>query len=224
MSDFIHHEMFPLAEDTASYRRLTTDYVATARFEGETVLKVDTRALTLLAEEAMRDTAHFLRSEHLAQLRRILDDPEASGNDKFVALELLKNANIAAGGVLPMCQDTGTAIVLGKKGQNVWTGGDDEAALAEGIVNAFVGSNLRYSQLAPLDMFNEVNTGTNLPAQIDLHATPGDTYRFLFVAKGGGSANKTFLYQETKALLNPDSLMAFLDAQIRTIGAAACPP
>ena len=224
MSEFIHHEMFTLGEDTASYRRLTTDYVDTARFEGETVLKVDTRALTLLAEEAMRDTAHFLRSEHLAQLRRILDDPEASGNDKFVALELLKNANIAAGGVLPMCQDTGTAIVLGKKGQNVWTGGDDEAALAEGIVNAFVGSNLRYSQLAPLDMFNEVNTGNNLPAQIDLHATPGDTYRFLFVAKGGGSANKTFLYQETKALLNPDALMAFLDAQIRTIGTAACPP
>ena len=224
MSEFIHHEMFPLAEDTASYRRLTTDYVDTARFEGETVLKVDTRALTLLAEEAMRDTAHYLRSGHLAQLRRILDDPEASGNDKFVALELLKNANIAAGGVLPMCQDTGTAIVLGKKGQNVWTGGDDEAALAEGIVNAFVGSNLRYSQLAPLDMFDEVNTGNNLPAQIDLHATPGDTYRFLFVAKGGGSANKTFLYQETKALLNPDGLMAFLDAQIRTIGTAACPP
>ena len=224
MSEFIHHEMFRLAEDTASYRRLTTDYVATTRFEGETVLKVDTRALTLLAEEAMRDTAHFLRSEHLAQLRMILDDPEASGNDKFVALELLKNANIAAGGVLPMCQDTGTAIVLGKKGQNVWTGGDDEAALAEGIVNAFVGSNLRYSQLAPLDMFDEVNTGNNLPAQIDLHATPGDTYTFLFVAKGGGSANKTFLYQETRALLNPDRLMAFLDAQIRTIGTAACPP
>ena len=224
MSEFIHHEMFPLGEDTAPYRRLTTDYVDTARFDGETVLKVDTRALTLLAEEAMRDTAHFLRSEHLAQLSRILDDPEASGNDKFVALELLKNANIAAGGVLPMCQDTGTAIVLGKKGQNVWTGGDDEAALAEGIVNAFVGSNLRYSQLAPLDMFDEVNTGNNLPAQIDLHATPGDTYRFLFVAKGGGSANKTFLYQETKALLNPDGLMAFLDAQIRTIGTAACPP
>ncbi len=224
MSDFTHHEMFALAEDTAPYRRLTTDYVDTARFEGETVLKVDTRALTLLAEEAMRDTAHFLRSEHLAQLRTILDDAEASGNDKFVALELLKNANIAAAGVLPMCQDTGTAIVLGKKGQNVWTGGDDEAALAEGILNAFVGSNLRYSQLAPLDMFNEVNTGTNLPAQIDLQATPGDTYRFLFVAKGGGSANKTFLYQETKALLNPDRLMAFLDAQIRTIGTAACPP
>ncbi len=224
MSEFIHHEMYPLAEDTASYRRLTTDYVDTARFEGETVLKVDTRALTLLAEEAMRDTSHFLRSEHLAQLRRILDDAEASGNDKYVALELLKNANIAAGGVLPMCQDTGTAFVLGKKGQNVWTGGDDEAALAEGIVNAFVGSNLRYSQLAPLDMFNEVNTGNNLPAQIDLHATPGDTYRFLFVAKGGGSANKTFLYQETKALVNPDRLRSFLDAQIRTIGTAACPP
>ncbi|MFQ5618550.1 MAG: fumarate hydratase [Rhodospirillales bacterium] len=224
MSEFIHHEMFPLAEDTAPYRRLTTDYVDTARFEGETVLKVDARALTLLAEEAMRDTSHFLRSEHLAQLRRILDDAEASGNDKFVALELLKNANIAAGGVLPMCQDTGTAIVLGKKGQNVWTGGGDEAALAEGIVNAYVGSNLRYSQLAPLDMFNEVNTGNNLPAQIDLHATPGDTYRFLFVAKGGGSANKSFLYQETKALLNPDGLMTFLDAQIRTIGTAACPP
>lgn len=224
MSQYVHREMFPLGEDTAPYRLLTTDYVSRGEFDGQPVLKVDTRALTLMAEDAMRDTSHLLRPGHLEQLARILDDPEASDNDRFVALELLKNANIAAGGVLPMCQDTGTSIVLGHKGQNVWTNGDDEAALSEGILKAFLDNNLRYSQMAPLDMFEEVNTGNNLPAQIDLFAGPGDTYKLMFVAKGGGSANKTFLYQETKALLNPERLMGFLDEKLRSLGTAACPP
>ena len=224
MSQYIHHEMFPLGEDTAPYRLLTTDYVNRDEFDGRQILKVDTLALTQMAAEAMRDTSHLLRPSHLEQLAKILDDPEASDNDRFVALELLKNANIAGGGVLPMCQDTGTAIVLGKKGQNVWTNGDDEAALSEGILNAFLDNNLRYSQMAPLDMFQEVNTGTNLPAQIDLFADKGDAYKLMFVAKGGGSANKTFLYQETKALLNPERLMAFLDEKLRLLGTAACPP
>ncbi len=224
MSTYTHHQMFPLGEDTAPYRKLTDAHVATARFDGRTVLKVEAEALTLLADAALRDTAHLLRPGHLAQLRSILDDAEASDNDRFVALELLKNANIAAGGVLPMCQDTGTAIVIAKKGENVWTGGDDEAALSEGILKAYTETNLRYSQLAPLDMFNEVNTGNNLPAQIDIFAAPGDAYKFLFIAKGGGSANKTFLYQETKALLNPERLARFLDEKMRAIGTAACPP
>ena len=220
-----HHEMFRLAPDTQTpYRLLTADHVATARFEGRTVLKVETQALTLLAAQALRDTSHLLRPGHLKQLASILGDGEASENDRFVAIELLKNANIAAGGVLPMCQDTGTAIVFAKKGQYVWTSGDDEAALSQGIANAYVENNLRYSQVAPLDLFTEVNTGTNLPAQIDIHAVGGDEYKFLFLAKGGGSANKTFLYQQTKALLNPDSLNAFLDEKIRTLGTAACPP
>ena len=220
-----HHEMFPLAEDTQTpYRLLTADHVATTRFEGRTVLKVETQALTLLAAQALRDISHLLRPGHLRQLASILDDPEASENDRFVAIELLKNANIAAGGVLPMCQDTGTAIVYAKKGQSVWTSGDDEAALSQGILDAFVENNLRYSQMAPLDLYTEVNTGTNLPAQIDLHAVAGDDYRFLFLAKGAGSANKTFLYQQTRALLNPESLTAFLDEKIRTLGTAACPP
>ena len=213
-----------MGEDSAPYRLLTTDYVSQDEFDGRKVLKVDTRALTLMAAVAMRDTSHLLRPGHLEQLARILDDPEASDNDRFVALELLKNANIAAGGVLPMCQDTGTAIVLGKKGQNVWTNGDDEAALSEGILKAFLDNNLRYSQMAPLDMFEEINTGSNLPAQIDLFAGPGDAYKLMFVAKGGGSANKTFLYQETKALLNPERLMEFLDEKLRSLGTAACPP
>ena len=225
MSTAEHHEIFPLAPDTQTpYRLLTADHVATTRFEGRTVLKVGTQALTLLAAQALRDTSHLLRPGHLKQLASILDDGEASENDRFVALELLKNANIAAGGVLPMCQDTGTAIVFAKKGQSVWTSGDDEAALSQGILNAYVENNLRYSQVAPLDLFTEVNTGTNLPAQIDIHAVGGDDYKFLFLAKGGGSANKTFLYQQTKALLNPDSLAAFLDEKIRTLGTAACPP
>jgi len=224
MTDPTYHEMFPLGADETPYRLLTTDHVATAEFEGQTVLKVAPEALTLLAAQAMQDTSHLLRPGHLAQLAKILDDPEASGNDRFVALELLKNANIAAGGVLPMCQDTGTAIVMAKKGQNVWTGGGDEAALSDGILKAYTENNLRYSQVSPLDMFEETNTGTNLPAQIEVYATSGDAYKFLFIAKGGGSANKSFLFQETKALLNPDSLMKFLDEKIRSLGTAACPP
>ena len=224
MSEFINHEIFRLGADDTEYRRLTDEYVETASFAGETVLKVAPEALGRLATEAYRDVSHLLRPGHLAQLRKILDDPEASDNDRFVALDLLKNANIAAGGVLPMCQDTGTAIVMGKKGQRVWTGGGDEAAIAEGISRTYTETNLRYSQVAPLDMFEEVNTGDNLPAQIDLLATDGDEYHFLFIAKGGGSANKTFLYQETKALLNPESLIKFIDEKIRTLGTAACPP
>ncbi|HEB79883.1 MAG TPA: fumarate hydratase [Rhodospirillales bacterium] len=227
MSDFVHHEIFPLDGpngDDAPYRLVTSGHVSVFEAAGRKLLKVDPQALTLLAKEAMRDASHFLRPGHLAQLAKILDDPEASDNDRFVALELLKNANISAGGVLPMCQDTGTAIIMAKKGQNVWTGGGDEAALAEGVRRAYLDNNLRYSQVSPLDMYNEVNTGDNLPAQIDIFATEGDAYKFLFMAKGGGSANKTFLYQQTKALLNPDSLMAFLDEKIRTLGTAACPP
>ena len=224
MSTYVHHEMFPLGEDTTPYRLVTSDHVSTVEFEGRTVLKIAPEALTLLAEQAIHDTQHLLRPAHLAQLRKIMEDPEASANDKFIALEFLKNAVIAADGVLPMCQDTGTIIVMGKKGENVFTGGDDEAALSEGIEKTFLTDNLRYSQVSPLDMFEEVNTGNNLPAQIELYATPGEAYKFLFVAKGGGSANKTFLFQETKALLNPESLMKFVDAKIRTLGTAACPP
>ena len=224
MSDYVHYPMFPLAAEDTPWRKLTGDPVSTTTFEGETVLKVDPQALTLLTAEAFKDISHLLRPRHLDQLAKILDDPEASDNDRFVALDLLKNANIAAGGVLPMCQDTGTAIIMGKKGANVWTGGGDEAALSEGILNAYADSNLRYSQMAPLDLFDEVNTGTNLPAQIEIYADEGDAYKFLFIAKGGGSANKTFLYQETKALLNPESLLRFLDEKVRTLGTAACPP
>ena len=214
-----------MSPDTQTpYQLLTADHVATTRVEGHTVLKVEPQALTLLAAQALRDVSHLLRPGHLKQLASILDDGEASENDRFVALELLKNANISAGGVLPMCQDTGTAIVFAKKGQFVWTSGEDEAALSQGIANAFAENNLRYSQVAPLDLYTEVNTGTNLPAQIDINAVGGDEYKFLFLAKGGGAANKTFLYQQTKALLNPNSLTAFLDEKIRTLGTAACPP
>ncbi len=200
------------------------DFVEIQELGGETVLKVDEAALSLLAAEAMRDVAHLFRPSHLAQLRAILIDPEASENDRYVALELLKNANISAGMVLPSCQDTGTAIVVAKKGQYVWTAGHDEAALSRGIAETFATSNLRYSQMAPLDMYEEVNTGSNLPAQIDIQAEAGAAYKFLFIAKGGGSANKTFLFQETKALLNPQTLLAFLDQKMRTLGTAACPP
>ena len=224
MSESAYRDMFPLGHDDTPYRKLTGDYVKTEKVNGKTILTVDRRALTMLADEALRTTSHLLRPGHLKQLRAILDDPEASDNDRFVALDLLKNANIAAGGILPMCQDTGTAIVIGKKGQYVWTDGDDEAALSDGILKAYTETNLRYSQVAPVDMYTEVNTGNNLPAQIDIHAAEGDAYSFLFMAKGGGSANKTFLYQETKALLNPERLMAFLDEKIRTLGTAACPP
>src|SRR6202790_3115471 len=224
MSELDFHELFPLGEDGTPYKKLTGDHVATAEFAGERVVKVQPEALTLLAQQAFIDSAHLLRPGHLAQLRKILDDPEASSNDKFVAFDLLKNANIAAGKVLPMCQDTGTAIVMGKKGQQVWTGGDDAAALSLGIRRTYTETNLRYSQVAPLSMYEEVNTGDNLPAQIDLYAEPGEEYKFLFVAKGGGSANKSFLYQQTKAVLNPKSLVKFVDEKIRTLGTAACPP
>ncbi|MBL6942676.1 MAG: fumarate hydratase [Rhodospirillales bacterium] len=224
MSAYDHHTMFPLAQVETPWRLLTTDYVSLADFEGTQVLKVDPEALKVLCAAAMVDIAHLLRPGHLQQLRNILDDDEASDNDRFVALDLLKNANISAGGILPMCQDTGTAIVMGYKGQQVWTGGGDEAALSEGVLKTFTESNLRYSQVAPLDMFTETNTGNNLPAQIDIYASEGKEYKFLFIAKGGGSANKTFLFQQTKALLNPESLMTFLDEKIRTLGTAACPP
>ena len=214
----------PGDHDDTPYRKLTADHVSTFEANGRTFLQVEPEALTLLTRAAMRDIAHLLRPGHLAQLRAILDDPEASPNDRFVALELLKNASIAAGGVLPGCQDTGTAIVMGKKGQYVFTGGGDEAAIARGVHETYQTANLRYSQLAPLDAFREKNTGTNLPAQIELYATDDDEYHFLFMAKGGGSANKSLLFQETKALLNPDSLRKFVDDKLRSLGTAACPP
>src|SRR6478752_9863456 len=224
MSVFQYQEMLPTGADDTPFRRLTTDYVSTFEAAGQRFLRVEPEALTLLTREAMRDIAHLLRPGHLAQLARILEDPEASPNDRFVALDLLKNANIAAGGVLPMCQDTGTAIVMGKRGQNVLTDGNDEAALSRGIYDAYNKLNLRYSQMAPITTWDEKNTGTNLPAQIELYATDGDAYKFLFMAKGGGSANKSFLFQETRALLNEASLLKFLDEKIRSLGTAACPP
>jgi fumarate hydratase class I len=210
--------------DATPYRKLTGDLVQPLSAGGRQFLEVAPEALTLLTRTAMRDIAHLLRPGHLAQLRAIFDDKDASPNDHFVALELLKNANIAAGGVLPGCQDTGTAIVMGKRGQLVLTAGDDEAAIARGVFDTYAEANLRYSQVAPLDMFEENNTGNNLPAQIELYAVDGDEYHFLFMAKGGGSANKSLLFQETKALLNPASLTAFLDQKLRSLGTAACPP
>ena len=224
MNGYVHRELLPLGEDPTPYRLLTTDCVSTGEFEGRPILKVASEGLTLLADQAIRDSAHLLRPGHLAQLRRILDDPEASDNDRFVALDMLKNANIAAGWVLPMCQDTGTAIVMGKKGHQVWTEGDDEAALSAGIAKAYQETNLRYSQLAPLSMFEEQNTRTNLPAQIEIFAEQGAAYKFMFMAKGGGSANKSYLFQETRALLTPERLHSFIDDKLRMIGTAACPP
>ena len=224
MTAFRHQAIFEHQGDLTDYRKLTDEYVSTGSFEGREILKVQPQALTLMARVAMDDVSHLLRASHLKQLARILEDEEASDNDRFVAQELLKNANIASARVLPGCQDTGTAIVLGYKGQNVFTSGDDAAALSRGVYEAFQERNLRYSQLAPLDMYREQNTKTNLPAQIEIHAEPGDDYRFLFIAKGGGSANKMFLYQETKALLNPESLMKFLEEKLRSLGTSACPP
>jgi len=224
MPEFIYQEMFPLAEDTTEYRRLTTDHVAAAIFDGEAMLKITPAGLTLLAERAFADVAHRLRPSHMALLRKILNDPEASDNDRYVALEMIKNAVISADGVFPMCQDTGTAVIIGKKGQQVWTGGDDERALSEGVFNAYTRNNLRYSQNAPLSMYEEKNTGCNLPAQIDLYAVAGKAYKFLFIAKGGGSANKTYLYQETKATLTPEKLVDFLHTKMTSLGTAACPP
>lgn len=224
MSGFQYSSILPLTPDDTEYRLVTREGVSTFEVDGRTCLRVDREALRRLSAEALRDIAHLLRTSHLAQLQKILEDPEASDNDRFVALDLLKNANIAAGGVLPMCQDTGTAIVMGKKGQNVFTGFNDEEAIAEGVYSTYKESNLRFSQLAPLDMYREKNTGTNLPAQIELYATPGDSYEFLFMAKGGGSANKSYLYQETKALLNEERLLSFVEEKVRSLGTAACPP
>src|SRR5712671_3486126 len=225
MPEFAFQELLPVDHNDATpYRLLSAEHVSTFDAAGQRFLRVEPEALTLLTRQAMFDIAHYLRPGHLAQLRAILDDPEASSNDRFVALDLLKNANIAAGGILPMCQDTGTAIVMAKKGQQVWTGADDAAALSEGIRRTYTETNLRYSQVAPLSMYEEVNTGDNLPAQIDIYAEPGAEYDFLFIAKGGGSANKSFLYQQSKAVLNPKSLLKFLDEKIRTLGTAACPP
>ena len=230
---FHYQEIFEHGADTTTYRTLTSEHVSTALlrlqtsetgFEEREILIVRPEALTLLAREAMDDVAHLLRASHLRQLGLILDDPEASENDRFVALELLKNANVAAGRVLPGCQDTGTAIAVGYKGQQVFTTGHDAEALSRGIYEAYAQRHLRYSQMAPLDLYTEKNTGTNLPAQIELYADSGAAYRFLFIAKGGGSANKTFLYQETKALLNPNSLRSFVTEKIRTLGTSACPP
>lgn len=223
-SEFQYQAMFPTAPADTPWRRLTSEHVALSEFEGQPVLRVAPEALTLLAKQAFHDCAHFLRTGHLAQLRAILDDAEASNNDKFVAYDLLKNANIAAGGVLPMCQDTGTAVILGKKGQQVWTGGGDEAALAQGVFRTYTQENLRYSQLAPRTMFEESNTRNNLPAQIDLYATDGMAYNFLFMAKGGGSANKTFLEQGTPSMLREDLLLKKLEEMIAKLGTAACPP
>jgi len=227
-SGFQFSTMFPLGADTTPYRKLEIAGVSTATCDGRTILKIAPEALSELAFQAFRDVSHLLRPGHLAQLRKILDDPEASANDRFVALDLLKNANIAAGGVLPMCQDTGTAIVFGKKGQRVWVDGDEEEALSYGVHRTYTETNLRYSQMAPLSMFSEVNTGNNLPVQLDILASPGehhaDELSLMFVAKGGGSANKSFLFQETRAVLTPEKLAAFIGAKIKTLGTSACPP
>jgi fumarate hydratase, class I len=224
--DFHYSDLLPIGPDDTPYRLVTTEGVSTFEAGGRTFLQVAPEAIRQLTAEAMHDIAHYLRPAHLAQLRRIIDDPESSGNDRFVALDLLKNVNISAGGVLPMCQDTGTAIVMGKKSEGVLTGIDDGEAISQGVYDAYTKLNLRYSQLAPLTMWEEKNTGTNLPAQIEIYSVPGDRpeYKFLFMAKGGGSANKSFLYQETKAVLNPKRMLTFLDEKIRSLGTAACPP
>jgi len=222
--DFAYQKLFPLSADTTSYRLLTKEFVSEAEFDGKKMLKVAPEGLTRLAETAFKEVAHLLRTSHLELLATILKDPEASQNDRVVALEMLKNAVIAAEGILPMCQDTGTAIVIGKRGQQVWTGACDEEALSKGVFNAYTKNFLRYSQNAPLTMYEEKNTGCNLPAQIDLYATEGEAYEFLFIAKGGGSANKTFLFQETKAALTPETLSAFMASKMKTLGTAACPP
>jgi fumarate hydratase class I len=221
---FVYQEPFPMSEDKTEYYLLTKDHVSVSEFEGKEILKVSAEGLTLMAQTAFRDVEFLLRPEHQEQVAKILNDPESSENDKFVALTFLRNAEISAKGVLPFCQDTGTAIITGKKGQNVWTDTNDAEALSRGVYNTFVNENLRYSQNAALNMYDEVNTGTNLPAQIDLYAVEGNEYKFLFIAKGGGSANKTYLYQETKALLTPGKLENFLIEKMKSLGTAACPP
>lgn len=213
-----------MSEEKTEYYRLTSEHVSVSQFEGKEILKVSPEGLTLMAQAAFRDVQFLLRPDHQEQVAQILSDPEASENDKYVALTFLRNAEISAKGILPFCQDTGTAIIMGKKGQRVWTDGNDEEALSRGVYNTYVNENLRYSQNAPLNMYDEVNTGTNLPAQIDLYATEGDEYKFLCIAKGGGSANKTYLYQETKALLTPGRLEEYLIEKMKSLGTAACPP
>ncbi len=229
MTDFSYEDLLPVGADETPYRLLTTEGVSVVEGPGgRQFLQVEPEALRLLTDTAMHDIAHYLRPAHLQQLANILDDPEASNNDKFVALDLLKNANIAAGGILPMCQDTGTAIVMGKRGQHVLTPGRDEEPISRGVYDAYTRLNLRYSQMAPVTMWDERNTGSNLPAQVELYADTAagheTTYKFLFMAKGGGTANKSYLYQETKAILNPDAMMRFLDEKLRGLGTAACPP
>ncbi|MGA2704296.1 MAG: fumarate hydratase [Isosphaeraceae bacterium] len=225
MPEFAYQDPFPLAPDSTSYRKLDADLVSTATFEGEEILKIKPEALQLLAREALRDVSFLYRAAHLAKVAGILDDPQASPNDRGVAVALLRNAAVASGFELPMCQDTGTATIIGKKGQRVWTGGvKDEEWLSRGVFDTYQKENLRYSQTIPLSMYDEINSGTNLPAQIDIFATPGEKYEFLFVAKGGGSANKSMLFQETKALLNPAGLEKFLKEKLRSLGTAACPP
>ncbi len=224
MPDFKYQEMFPLEEDNTQYRLLSKEYISLKKFEGRDILTIEPEALTLLTEEAFKDIAFLLRPTHLNLLSSISKDAESSNNDRYVALELVKNAVISADRVFPMCQDTGTAIVMGKKGQMVWTGFTEEEAISKGVYNAYTKNNLRYSQNAPLTMYEEKNTGCNLPAQIELYAVEGDSYKFLFIAKGGGSANKTYLYQETKAVLNPEKLKEFMLAKMKTIGTSACPP
>ncbi len=224
LPDFFYQDPFPLGPDDTQYRLLSSEGLTTSSFEGQAILKVEPEVLAYVARHAMRDCSFLLREKHLAQVAAILEDPEASANDRYVALTLLKNAEIAAEGILPFCQDTGTATIVAKKGQQVWTGVDDAEWLSRGVYETYTQENLRYSQTAPLDMFKETNTGTNLPAQIDVYASQGAQYRFLFVAKGGGSANKTFLFQETKALLNPKGLEKFFIEKMSSLGTAACPP
>jgi len=221
---FFYRDPLPLTEDKTEYRLLTRDHVRAIPFKGSSMIEVASEGLALLSEQAFKDVGHLLRPSHLTQVRRILDDPDASSNDRYVALEMIKNAVISAEGVLPMCQDTGTAVVVAKKGQQIWTGYSDAEAISRGIFAAYTKNYFRYSQMAPLSMYEEKNTGCNLPAQIDIYAAEGGVYRFLFIAKGGGSANKTYLFQETKALLNPDALVPFLTSKMKSLGTAACPP
>jgi fumarate hydratase class I len=224
MVEFSFQEMFPLGEDRTAYRQLSAEHVSTGSFDGVEILKVSPQGLTLLAEQAFTDVSHLYRASHLRLLSQVFEDPDSSANDRYVALELLKNAVIAAEMVFPMCQDTGTAIVIGKKGQRVFSGDRDEETLTRGVFNAYTRGNLRYSQNAPLTMYEEVNTQCNLPAQVEIYAASGEEYRFLFIAKGGGSANKTMLFQETRAVLNPKALLEFMKAKMKTLGTAPCPP
>jgi fumarate hydratase class I len=224
MAEFNYEKPFPLLKDSTEYKKISSDYISTINVDGREILKVDAKALELLAEEAMADVSFMLRTAHLEKVAKILDDPEATDNDRFVAYTLLKNAQIAVEGQLPSCQDTGTAIVMGKKGENVFTGANDASFLSKGIFNTYQNRNLRYSQVVAVNMFDEKNSGSNLPAQIDIYAEEGNEYKFLFMAKGGGSANKTYLYQQTKALLNEKSMAEFVTAKIKDLGTAACPP